>query len=72
MGCWMARKQRGHPVFQSSLEVPADDSPVVVDGNCITSRGAGTALAFSLMLVEILYGEGRRHEIEVSLAMHSS
>jgi protein deglycase len=31
--------------------------PVVVDGNVVTSRGAGTAMAFALKLVEILKGE---------------
>jgi 4-methyl-5(b-hydroxyethyl)-thiazole monophosphate biosynthesis len=31
--------------------------PVVIDGNVVTSRGAGTAMAFALKLVEILKGE---------------
>lgn len=31
--------------------------PVVVDGNVVTSRGPGTAMAFALKLVEILKGE---------------
>eukprot|EP01088_Endostelium_zonatum_P012238 TRINITY_DN26424_c0_g1_i1.p1 TRINITY_DN26424_c0_g1~~TRINITY_DN26424_c0_g1_i1.p1 ORF type:complete len:196 (+),score=44.80 TRINITY_DN26424_c0_g1_i1:37-624(+) len=30
---------------------------VVVDGKCITSRGPGTSLEFSLVLVEQLYGK---------------
>jgi 4-methyl-5(b-hydroxyethyl)-thiazole monophosphate biosynthesis len=29
----------------------------VVDGNVVTSRGAGTAMAFALKLVEILCGQ---------------
>ena len=32
------------------------DAPVVVDGNCITSAGPGTAIAFALKLVEVLTG----------------
>ena len=36
------------------------DQPVVVDGNCITSQGPGTALAFALTLVEQLCGKARR------------
>ncbi|MHA6492427.1 DJ-1 family glyoxalase III [Pseudomonas borbori] len=39
------------------------DQPVVVDGNCITSQGPGTALAFALILVEQLVGKARRNEI---------
>ncbi len=33
------------------------DLPVVIDGNIITSRGVGTALAFSFALVETLAGK---------------
>ena len=39
------------------------DQPVVVDGNCITSQGPGTALAFALTLVEQLCGKARRHAV---------
>ncbi|WP_137887381.1 DJ-1 family glyoxalase III [Pseudomonas sp. 2FE] len=39
------------------------DQPVVVDGNCITSQGPGTALEFALTLVEQLVGKGKRKEI---------
>ncbi len=31
------------------------DEPVVVAGNCITSKGAGTALNYALTLVELLF-----------------
>jgi 4-methyl-5(b-hydroxyethyl)-thiazole monophosphate biosynthesis len=30
---------------------------VVVDGNCITSQGPGTAIEFALKLVELLFGK---------------
>ena len=30
---------------------------IVVDGNCVTSQGPGTAMAFSLKLVEMLFGK---------------
>ena len=39
------------------------DQPVVVDGNCITSQGPGTALAFALTLVEQLCGKAKRNEV---------
>jgi putative intracellular protease/amidase len=34
-----------------------------VDGNCITSQGPGTAIAFSLELVELLFGKEKAGEI---------
>ncbi|MGA2916173.1 MAG: DJ-1 family glyoxalase III [Sedimentisphaerales bacterium] len=36
---------------------------VVVDGNCITSQGPGTALEFSLKLVELLFGRQKSEEL---------
>ena len=34
----------------------ASDDAVVVDGHCVTSQGPGTAIAFALKLVELLFG----------------
>ena len=39
------------------------DEPVVVDGNIITSQGPGTALEFSLKLVEVLYGNDKANAV---------
>lgn len=39
------------------------DEAVVVDGNCITSQGPATALAFALTLVEQLAGRAKRAEV---------
>jgi len=44
---------------------------VVVDGLCITSRGPGTALEFSLQLVEQLYGKAKAHEVQKGLLVPS-
>ena len=41
----------------------AAEQRVVVDGNCITSQGPGTALEFSLKLVEVLFGKEKANEI---------
>ena len=38
----------------------ADYDLVVVDGNIVTSRGAGTALAFAYALVDLLGGDGQQ------------
>lgn len=50
--------------FSAHSELP-DVSPdrVMVDGNLITSRGAGTALEFSLALVEQLVGKSAADEV---------
>lgn len=40
---------------------------VVVDGRLVTSRGPGTAMDFSLMLVELLLGRARRDAVEAPL-----
>jgi putative intracellular protease/amidase len=54
-----------HPAFVDQLTNPerVDARVVVVDGNCLTSRGPGTAVEFALALVERLYGKARREEV---------
>ncbi|MBU1195976.1 MAG: DJ-1/PfpI family protein [Proteobacteria bacterium] len=42
---------------------------VVVDGNCITSKGAGTACEFALKLVELLYSKDKKSEVRTGLAL---
>jgi 4-methyl-5(b-hydroxyethyl)-thiazole monophosphate biosynthesis len=43
------------------------NSPVVKDGNVITSRGPGTAMDFALELIELLVGSSKREEVEAAL-----
>jgi 4-methyl-5(b-hydroxyethyl)-thiazole monophosphate biosynthesis len=43
------------------------DLPVVVDGNTITSQGAGTATEFALAIVEALSGPQTSQEIAASI-----
>ena len=45
------------------------ESNVVVDGNCITSRGAGTACDFALHLVALLYSEEKKNQVAQGLAL---
>ena len=63
-GLLAGRQATCHPNFADRLtDPPASDSPVVVDGNCITSRGPGTALSFALTLVAQLFGPDRRRSV---------
>jgi 4-methyl-5(b-hydroxyethyl)-thiazole monophosphate biosynthesis len=56
------KKATCHPSFKDKIQNWLDEK-VVVDGNCITSQGAGTVLAFSLKLVELLCGKQKAAEI---------
>ena len=42
---------------------------VVIDGNIITSKGPGTAMVFTLKLIEILCGKSKKQEIEAQLQL---
>ena len=61
LGLLEGRRTTANPGFQHVLaehgaEVAADE-PVVVDGNLITSQGAGTAMAFGLEIVRHFLGD---------------
>lgn len=43
------------------------ETPVVIDGHVVTSRGPGTAMDFALALIGLLVGEARRAEVEAPL-----
>ncbi len=52
------RMATSHPGFTADLRNDsASHHRVVVDDNCITSQGPGTAMQFSLKLVEMLFGK---------------
>jgi protein deglycase len=53
------RRATSFPGFLSLESAPGislSDAPVVVDGKVVTSRGPGTAIDFSLALIELLSG----------------
>ena len=63
-GLLKSRCATTHPYFVELLDNRVCvESRVVVDGNCVTSRGVGTALEFALQLVELLYGRKTRNEV---------
>lgn len=50
-----------HPSVQNGLQgVSYKEDRVVVDGHIVTSKSPGTAMEFSLKLVEVLFGIERR------------
>ena len=57
------RRITAHPGFINALQnKDAVESRVVMDGELVTSRGAGTAVEFALALVELLYGREKADE----------
>ena len=43
------------------------EAPVVIDGKVVTSRGPGTAMDFTLNLIELLLGKEKRDAVEKPL-----
>jgi 4-methyl-5(b-hydroxyethyl)-thiazole monophosphate biosynthesis len=69
-GLLKGRQATSHPNFIDRLQsAKTSSSAVVVDGNCVTSQGPGTALAFALALVEQLYGKAKRKEVEAPMVI---
>lgn len=69
-GLLEGRAATAHPGFQSRLtDQSRVDERVVIDGNCITSQGPGSALEFSLALVEALCGKSKRDEVASPMAL---
>ncbi len=57
LGILKGKNATCYPGFEPQLEgATISHAPVVLDGNVITSRGAGTALDFALKLVEVSVG----------------
>ncbi len=69
-GLLEGKKATCHPLFVSQLQDDEQVSAkVVFDKNCITSRGAGTAVDFALELVEILMGSDKKKEVAKGMAL---
>lgn len=63
-GLLQERRATCHPNFTGQLSDPSSTgSNVVFDRGCATSRGPGTAMAFALKLVELLYGPEKRKAV---------
>ena len=69
-GLLEGKKATCHPGFVSHLSSQEHTGEkVVVDGNCVTSRGAGTSIDFALELLAILAGDDARQTVKQGLAL---
>ncbi len=60
-----------YPGFESHLKgAQVTSQPVETDGNIITGRGVGAALAFSLRLVELLTDEATAEDLALKMVVH--
>lgn len=66
-GVLVNRRYTAHFSVAAELTHIATEERVVVDGHIITSRGAGTALDFGLVLVERLFSTRHRSELAQSI-----
>lgn len=68
LGFLEKRHATSYPTCLDGLSVGTyEDTPVVVDGNVITSRGVGTAIPFALTLIEKLVSQQKAQEISDSI-----
>jgi 4-methyl-5(b-hydroxyethyl)-thiazole monophosphate biosynthesis len=68
-GLLVGRRYTAHFGVADELPEIMEDAPVVVDGNIVTSRGAGTALDFGLTLVELMESEFTADEVATSICV---
>lgn len=71
MAYWMELKATCYPSMINDLGESAAPSAaqqkVVVDKNCVTSQGVGTALLFAIKLVEVLFGAAKAQQLAEGL-----
>jgi 4-methyl-5(b-hydroxyethyl)-thiazole monophosphate biosynthesis len=68
-GLLEGRAATGYP--SPDLDFPGKkDVKVVVDGNCVTSQGPGTALEFALKLVELLFGKQKSQQVAKAMLVN--
>jgi len=64
VGLLKGKKVTSHPSVRGDLmEAGYSEERVVVDGSLITSRSPGTAMEFSMKLVELLSGRAKMEEV---------
>jgi 4-methyl-5(b-hydroxyethyl)-thiazole monophosphate biosynthesis len=72
-GLLEGKKATCFPGFAEELkDAERVDERVVVDGNCVTSRGAGTAIEFTLALIRLISGEERAYAMGKRMLVNGS
>lgn len=67
-GVLRQRRMTCYPAFSDRLSgCVFVDQPVLVDGNCVTSQGPGSALEFALTLVEQLLSKAQRRQVAADM-----
>jgi len=67
-GLLQGKKATCYPVFAEQLADSFESGTrIVVDGNCVTSQGPGTALLFSLKLVSLLVGQKKADDVAAAM-----
>ena len=67
-GLLEGKKATCYPLFAERLDDASEaGSRIVVDGNCVTSQGPGTALDFSLKIVSLLVGQDKADEVAAAM-----
>ncbi len=64
------KRATGFPGTLDAKQFPTiriQDLDVVTDGKIVTSRGPGTAMDFTLVLIELLAGREKRNQVEAGL-----
>ena len=69
-GVLAGRRATCHPgVSAEFTQAQHVDEPVVVDGNIVTSQGAGTTFAFALTLVALVEGAAKAEELAQAIVL---
>jgi 4-methyl-5(b-hydroxyethyl)-thiazole monophosphate biosynthesis len=67
-GVLQGKRATSYPSYSSNLGGAVyEEEPVVIDGNVLTSRGAGTALVFGLAIVERMLGNEKARKIRQAM-----
>lgn len=66
-GLLQGKRYTAHCTAGNELKEIIEDEPVVVDGKIITSRGAGTAVKFSLACIKALKDEATAQQVAESI-----